>query len=93
MTPSPIEVANVEEKYANYEFGREDGADEVPKCQQWAYTANRVPLTNVGEQIQMFEFSSDPFCQTDQALTPIHPQMTHSQNRSGSVYMTNIVKF
>ena len=40
-----MEVADVKEKYDNYEFESEDDADEVPECQQWAYTGkcDRAP--------------------------------------------------
>ena len=43
-----IEVLLVELRccnYGNYEFESEDDADEVPECQQWAYTGkcDRAP--------------------------------------------------
>ena len=40
-----MEVADVKEKFDNYEFESEDDADEVPECQQWAYTGkcDRAP--------------------------------------------------
>ena len=47
-----MEVADVEEKYANYEFESEDdrvNLDGAPECLQWAYTGNCDRAPNCGQ--------------------------------------------